>query len=110
MGIARRLVLSERVGKHVLTSPCLPLNRSQGTTLLRDAANLPGVDFASESDDVVVSYGVVTAPSYPTSSVVADILPIGRSEKGFVSQFAYEISKHRCYEREMDGLTAKVAF
>lgn len=65
---------------------------------------------SSGSDDVKVSYGVVTASSYPASSAASDVLSMGQSKKGFVSQFAYEVSKHRCWERELDGLTAKVAF
>jgi len=85
----------------------------EGIALLRDAALIPGVELASVSsgsDDVKVSYGVVTAASYSASSAASDVLKMGPEEKGFVSQFAYEISKHRCWEREMDGLTAKVAF
>ena len=31
-------------------------------------------------------------------------------DQGFVSQFALEVSKHRCYERELSGLTDKVAY
>jgi catalase len=83
-----------------------------GIAFLRDAAALPGIDLAqinSASDEVIVSYGVVTASSYGLSRADAE-LKIGSSEKGFVSQFAYEISKHRCWERETDGLTAKVAY
>jgi len=84
-----------------------------GIALLKDAAMLPGVELASissGSDQVVVSYGVVTSSSYSVSSAAVDVLSMGQSEKGLASQFAYEVSKHRCWERELDGLTAKVAF
>ena len=59
---------------------------------------------------MTTSYGVVTAPRISFSSTVTDVLRIGSDEKGFVSKFAYEISKHRCFEREMDGLNTQVAF
>lgn len=63
-----------------------------------------------DSDDVVVSYGVVTTGKYNFQSAVVDILSITSEPKGFVSNFACEISKHRCFDRELDGLVAKVAF
>lgn len=83
-----------------------------GVAFLRDAAMLPGIDYASSSSssDVVTSYGVVTVGRLDSSSLAADTLKVGQGEKGFVSNLAYEISKHRCYERELDGLTAKVAY
>ena len=62
------------------------------------------------ADDVTVSYGVVTAPKVTLLSTTADVLKIGKGEKGYMSQFAYEISRHRCFERELDGLNTQVAF
>lgn len=59
---------------------------------------------------MTVSYGVVTTPKISLSSTVADALIVGQGEKGFMSQFAYEISKHRCFKRELDGLNTQVAF
>jgi len=61
-------------------------------------------------DEVTVSYGVVTAPKMSLLSTVASMLKISEGEKSFTSQFAYEISKHRCFERELDGLNTQVAF
>ena len=79
---------------------------------LREAVGLPRVQFTTDlsSDIVTNSYGVVTVGKYDFGSVAADTLKIDQEEKGFVSQFAYEVSKHRCYEREIDGLTKQVAF
>ena len=73
---------------------------------------LPGVQFASDlsSDNVINSYGVVTAGRYGLGSAAADSLSIQQGEKGFISNFAYELSKHRCYDRESDGLTSRVAY
>ena len=59
---------------------------------------------------MVVSYGVVTTPKITLKSAIADVLVVGKGEKGFISQFAYEISKHRCIERELDGINVQVAF
>jgi len=83
-----------------------------GVTFLRDAVALPGIDlFAStNSETVVSSYGVVTAGSYGIAAAAKDALTIASGPKGFASNFAYEISKHRCYEREIDGLVTRVAY
>jgi catalase len=63
-----------------------------------------------DSDDVVSSYGIVTTGKYNFESAVADALSMGSGSKGFVSSLANEISKHRCYDRELEGLVEKVAF
>jgi len=59
---------------------------------------------------VTDSYGVVTASKITLSSAIADVLVVGKGEKGFISKFAYEISRHRCFERELDGINVQVAF
>ena len=83
-----------------------------GVAFLREAVMLPGVQYQTnlESDRVVSSYGIVTVGRMDLSSVAKDVLEIGQSEKGFVSTFGFEVSKHRCWERELDGLVDKVAF
>lgn len=79
--------------------------------LLEAALPIPQVQFAKDenSDIVTVSYGVVTAKVYSIPSAAAD-LKIGAGEKGFFSNFALEISKHRCWDRELEGLISRVAF
>ncbi|CCM00762.1 uncharacterized protein FIBRA_02803 [Fibroporia radiculosa] len=80
----------------------------EGVAFLREAVQLPGVQLSTDkSSNALTSYGVVTVGRYNAGS--ADVLKIG-GEKGFVNVFAFEVSKHRCYEREMDGLASKVAF
>lgn len=59
---------------------------------------------------MVSSYGVVTTGKYDVESALVDALEIATGPRGFESNLAYEISKHRCWQRELDGLTAKVAF
>ncbi|EIN13642.1 catalase [Punctularia strigosozonata HHB-11173 SS5] len=84
----------------------------EGVLFLRDAVQLPSVKLAQSlsSDAVTTSYGVVTTGKYDTSSAATDSVKIGPSETGFVANFIYQVSLHRCYERELDGLTDKVAY
>lgn len=82
-----------------------------GIAFLQDFASLPGVQFQhGDSSDVVTSYGVVTTGKLNVKSAVTRQLRIEHDKKDFLAEFAYVISQHRCYEREMDGLTAEVAF
>lgn len=77
--------------------------------LLRHSVQLPGIDFVDDDSAAVkCSYGVVTTGHYHAKP--ADTLQIGPDEAEFVASFAFAVSQHRCFEREMDGLTAKVAF
>ncbi|KAG6905909.1 catalase A [Tephrocybe rancida] len=80
--------------------------------VLQHAVSLSNMKFADPSggDDVVNSYGVVTTGKYGVASAVSDVAAIASGPKGFVSNFAHEISKHRCWDREMDGLVSQVAF
>ena len=84
----------------------------KGVSVLQEAIEVPGVNFSSssDSDTVISSYGVVTTGKYDLKAAATDVFEIAPGPKGFVSNFAYEISKHRCYERELDGLTDVVAY
>jgi catalase len=78
---------------------------------LRDTVDLPGVEFQDEdSSHVKTSYGVVTTGKLDGKSASASRPRIEHDSKDFMAEFAYVISRHRCYEREMDGLTSRVAF
>ncbi|KAI0307937.1 catalase [Multifurca ochricompacta] len=78
---------------------------------LRDIVDLPGVEFQHEdSKEVKTSYGVVTIGKYEVETTAIDTLQIKPGSKDFATEFAYVISRHRCYEREMDGLTSQVAY
>ena len=79
---------------------------------MHQAIALPEVEFCSSlaSDEVISSYGVVTAGKYGVISAAVDALAIAPGSRGFASNFAFEISKHRCWDRELDGLVSKVAF
>ena len=79
---------------------------------MKRALALPEVKLqeSETSDEVISHYGVVTTGVYNVTSAVTDVLQIAPGSTDFVSSFAYEISKHRCYEREVDGLVAQVAY
>ena len=78
---------------------------------LRDVVGLPGVEFQHEdSSDVKTSYGVVTTGKLDVKFASTGTLRIEHDSKDFMTEFAYVISRHRCYEREMEGLTDQVAY
>jgi catalase len=85
----------------------------EGVTFLHSALQLPELQFAnvaSGDNTVVTSYGVVTAAKYGTTSAVKDAITIAPGETGFLSNFAYQLSQHRNYERELEGLASKIAY
>ena len=73
---------------------------------------VPEISLASVQDsDVKVSYGVITTGKYSAGSAVKEVFNIATGgDKGFMSNFAFELSKHKHYERELDGLASKVAY
>ena len=73
---------------------------------------LPGIEYNTDlnSDTVTSSLGVVTVGKLGATGIAASVLKIAASNKDFVSSFTYEVSKHRCYKREVDGLAAKMSF
>lgn len=62
------------------------------------------------SKEVVNSYGVVTAGEVSLLSEAKGVFTFGKGETGFLATFALEISKHRNWAREVDGLVTRVAF
>ncbi len=55
---------------------------------------------------------MATTAKHDVSTAIGDALKmtLNIGEKGFMERFAYEVSKHRCFEREEDGLTARIAY
>jgi len=80
--------------------------------VVRAALPLPELKYAEEptSDEVVCSYGVVTARKVSLLREAKGVLTFGKDETGFLATFALEISKHRNWARETDGLVTRVAF
>jgi catalase len=80
----------------------------EAVDLVRHAVQLDGVK-VSENHDVCVSYGVVTLQSVRPEHL-SEALDVVKDGNGFVSKFVTAISSHRCWDREMDGLSDMVAF
>jgi catalase len=68
-----------------------------------------GVKLATEgTSEVVEWYGVVTAQKPDTGSSVKDMIKMAKESKDFASQFFYQISCHKNWARELDGLADQV--
>ena len=78
-------------------------------TFLEKTVQLPGITYASEGDPhaVVESYGVVTTRKLTPGS---EIMRLVRGESSFLSKFGLEVSEHKNWKRELDGLAMQVAF
>jgi catalase len=72
------------------------------------------VSSSTTEDHAIVSYGVVTSPTLTPSSALTDAVSftfeIKEGDTGFLGAFLFEVSKHRCWEREMEGLVEHIAF
>lgn len=86
--------------------PVAGINEAVG--FIQRQINLDSVKHASSAGQIVESYGVVTGHGNP-----ADLLKsssnIGPDSRGFVDQFVWQISRHRNWQRELDGLIDEVA-
>ena len=80
----------------------------EAVQLVKDAAQLPGVQF-SQSADVVDSYGVVTAGEVQPNSF-REVVKLAKGGKEFVDAFLFNISQHKNWDRELDGLNSMVAY
>lgn len=58
---------------------------------------------------MAVDYGIVTASKFEAPSSLSEGLKLVRNASDFGQAFAYEISKHKCYDRELAGLSSQVA-
>jgi catalase len=82
----------------------------EAVDLVRDACNAQGMTF-STTGDVVDCYGVVTAGGVGDGpSSLSEGMRMVKGAKNFINAYAYNISQHRNYQRELDGLTEVVAF
>lgn len=79
----------------------------EAVAFIRMACELPGMHFSS--GEVIESYGVVTAAvSKPES--FSETVDLAKGAKDFVSQYFLAISQHKNWQRELDGLSAMVAY
>lgn len=81
----------------------------EAVALVRLACGIEGMTFA-EGTDVVDSYGVVTAAGAGKPGSFKEGLKMLKGAKTFIETYAYGISQHRNWDRELDGLTAMVAY
>jgi len=81
----------------------------EAVALVRLACGIEGMAFA-EGTDVVDSYGVVTANAAGKPGSFKEGLKMLKGATTFVEAYAYNISQHRNWQRELDGLTSMVAY
>ncbi|PBP21409.1 catalase [Diplocarpon rosae] len=81
----------------------------EAVSLVRTAVGIEGMVFATGNDDegAVDCFGVVTAGGVKGSDGLVKMV---KGAKAFLDAFAFNISQHRNWQRELEGLTAAVAF
>lgn len=80
----------------------------EAVQFVRDACDLPGMEF-STSGEVVDSYGVVTAAQVKPESF-KEAIKMVKGAKDFIDAYTFAISQHKNFDREMQGLNAMVAY
>jgi catalase len=80
----------------------------EAVDFVRKAVELPGMEF-STTGDVVESYGVVTASKVEPDGFVEAVKMV-KGAGDFASAYAFAISQHKNFDREMAGLSAMVAY
>lgn len=92
---------------------CKPIGATGETVkLVKAACGVEGMVFCAENaGDVVDSYGVVTAGGVGKGpDGIREGLKMLKGAKNFLDAYAYNISQHRNFQREIDGLTSMVAY
>jgi len=77
--------------------------------LLRTAVGIEGMVFATGNEEaaVVDCYGVVTSGGVSGGE---GVLKMVKGAKGFLDAFAFNVSQHRNFQRELEGLTEMIAY
>ncbi len=82
----------------------------EGVELVKLACAVEGMHFSTQGNgEVVSSYGVVTAGTTKPESF-KEGLKMVKGAKDFMDAYAWQISQHRCFERELEGLSEMVAY
>lgn len=79
----------------------------EAVQLVNTAIQLPSVSVST--GDVNESYGVVTLKDVKPESL-SEIVDLAKNSKGFFESFFYAVSQHRCWERELDGLSTMISY
>jgi len=84
----------------------------EGVKLVQAACGIEGMVFSAEKGgDVVDCYGVVTAGGVADGAgSLKEGLKMLKGAKNFLDAYAFNISQHRNFKRELDGLTSMVAY
>lgn len=80
----------------------------EAVDLLSTAFALPGVQLSADGQ-AVESYGVITL-RHAKPEAWGEVIDVAKNAKGFVETFVRNVSNHRCWQRELDGLSAQVAY
>jgi catalase len=82
----------------------------EAVKLVQTACGIEGMTFSTDAE-VVDCYGVVTAGGLGESpGSLREGLKMLKGAKNFLDLYAWNISQHRNFKRELDGLTSMVAF
>jgi catalase len=93
-------------------APCKALGASgEGVDLLVTAiGSIEQVKLARKGEQgITQSYGVVTAGDRDTAGLMEKV-KMAKDAKDFAGAFFHAVSCHRHFDRELDGLTAMVAY
>lgn len=94
------------VAKHWITESFSHLKAVAGVNeavdFIQRQISLDEVKVAAKGEKVKDSYGVVTA--YGSPDELMTVRDAGDGAKGFAERFVHRVSKHRCWERELEGL------
>lgn len=80
----------------------------EGVQLLDKALQLAQVQLSTGADSVC-SYGVVSLKQ-PDAESLSGVVKAVKNAKQFLDQFVYTLAQHRCWERELDGLSERIAY
>lgn len=82
----------------------------EAVNLVKTACEVDGMKFsAADSHDVVDSYGVVTAGATRQESF-KETINMAKGAKDFIDAYTFNISQHKNFDRELDGLSSMVAY
>jgi len=80
----------------------------EAVELVKNAIQLEDVAISRDSD-ALTSYGVVTLRD-PKPAGLLEVVQATKNAKTFLDKFVYSVSRHRCWERELEGLSTQVAY
>ncbi|TWU78577.1 hypothetical protein ED733_003956 [Metarhizium rileyi] len=80
----------------------------EAVELVKNAIQLEDVAMSRDSD-AILSYGVATLRD-PRPEGLMEVVQATKNAKNFLDKFVYSVSQHRCWERELEGLSTQVAY